>query len=221
MAIMITGNAAYVIGLIGKTVTIRRGFEVVGFNRNNVTNERNTMINNLKEFMEARGFGEESFEDIERATYKYTDCGAWITHDKKKVVGANYIDQFGVEHECEFVRTGITIKATVEPTLESKLSHCKAEGYGYNGYSVGSIVEGVDYDCDTVTITYPFELDEFWKALESVEDQANEIWRNTHGCDKCWDDFHIKTDEYGNVQEFGAWPINEECKTCEGHGTII
>jgi len=152
------------------------------------------MINNLKEFMEARGFGEESFRDIEKNTYKYTDCGAWVVEKKED---REYVSLF--------------LEESMNPRY---YSHAV-------GLTVGSIVEGVDCDCEPVTVTYPFELDEFWKALESVEDQADEMWRNTHGCDKCWDDFHIKTDEYGNVQEFGAWPINEECKTCEGHGTII
>ena len=34
-------------------------------------------VNNLDEFLEQRGFGEETFSQVERATYKYTDCGAW------------------------------------------------------------------------------------------------------------------------------------------------
>ena len=36
-------------------------------------------VNNLKEFIEARGCGEKDFSEVERATYKYTTCGAWIT----------------------------------------------------------------------------------------------------------------------------------------------
>jgi len=49
----------------------------------------------------------------------------------------------------------------------------------------------------------------------STFDKAH-IWKDTHGCDKCWDE-----DEWGNEREFGAWPINPECKTCKGQGTII
>ena len=149
------------------------------------------MINNLKEFIEARGFGEETFKCVERNTYKYTDCGAWIREDVE-VEGEDYVDFLGYEHEAEVSWRGIT---------------------------VGSIVEGVDYDCDPVTVTYPFELDEFWKALQSIEDQANEIWKRTHGCEDCWPDGTC--DEWGNELSFGAWPINKECKTCKGYGTII
>jgi hypothetical protein len=37
------------------------------------------VVNNLKEFLEARGCWEKDFSDVEKATYKYTTCGAWIT----------------------------------------------------------------------------------------------------------------------------------------------
>jgi hypothetical protein len=150
-------------------------------------------INNLKKFIEARGFGEESFKDIERNTYKYTNCGAWIMEETE-----NRVD-YESPHIEEF---------NDAPTYKR-----------HTGLTVGSIVEGADYDCDTVTVSYPFELDEFWEALKAVEDQAGEIWKDTHGCDKCWHE--AQPDEWGNMCEFGAWPINKECKTCEGEGTII
>ena len=150
-------------------------------------------VNNLQEFMEARGFGEESFKDIERNTYKYTDCGAWVQEKTEDRVDyeSPHIEEFNDAPTCKHLI----------------------------GLAVGSIVEGVDYDCDPVTVTYPFELDEFWKALKAVEDQANEIWKRTHGCEDCWPDGTC--DEWCNELSFGAWPINEECKTCEGDGTII
>jgi len=96
----------------------------------------------------------------------------------------------------------------------------------HTGLTVGSIVEGVDYDCDPVTVTYPFELDEFWKALKAVEDQADHIWKDTHGCEDCHPNqgdgrWWPVVNEHGAEVEFGAWPINKECKTCEGEGTII
>ena len=150
------------------------------------------MISNLKEFMEARGFGEESFKDIERNTYKYTDCGAWIMERKE---------------EREYA--SLFVEDAMNPRYYSHAT----------GLTVGSIVEGVDYCCDPITLAYPFELDEFWKALQSVEDQADEIWNSTHGCDECWDEPQL--DEWGNLRKFGAWPINKECKTCEGEGTIL
>lgn len=70
---------------------------------------------------------------------------------------------------------------------------------------IGSIVEGCDYGTDTYTLTYPFEIKEFWDALKAVEDEADSIWESTHGCEDCGLN--------------GA--INLECKTCEGEGVIL
>lgn len=108
-------------------------------------------VNNLEEFIKARRCSEKSFDDIRRNTYKYTNCGAWI--DKTwtgKVEGEDHVDMFGCEHEAEVLWAGIT---------------------------VGSIVEGADYDCQSITLKYPFKIDEFWTALQSVEDEADLIWK--------------------------------------------
>jgi hypothetical protein len=77
------------------------------------------------------------------------------------------------------------------------------------GVAVGSIVEGVDYGTETHTLTYPFEIDAFWSALKEVEDEADEIWKATHGCDDCG----IETDR--------GMAINPDCKTCKGEGAMI
>ena len=119
-------------------------------------------VNNLKEFLEARGCGEKDFSEVKRATYKYTSCGAWIAEENE-------------------------------------------------GILVGSIVEGCDHGTETHTLNYPFEIDCFWKALESVEKEAEEIWNDTHGCKDCGDE----------CVDTGYTPINPECKTCEGEGIII
>tara|TARA_Y100000401_G_scaffold34902_1_gene26045 strand:- start:102 stop:491 length:390 start_codon:yes stop_codon:yes gene_type:complete len=87
------------------------------------------------------------------------------------------------------------------------------------GVRVGSIVEGCDWGTETHELNYPFEIDCFWKALELVEKEAKEIWNDTHGCEDCHD--HPQVDEWGNEREFGAWPINPECKTCNGEGSIL
>lgn len=123
------------------------------------------MINNLKEFIEARGLGETTFQDIERNTYKYTNCGAWIVHSRPAYSGRGTL-------------------------------------------TVGSIVEGAE-DCTPIIIAYPFAIDDFWSALQKVEDEAEEIWKYTHGCDDCG----IETDR--------GMAINPKCKTCKGEGVIV
>ena len=120
------------------------------------------IVNNIEEFIKARKCSEKDFQDVVRNTYKYTDCGAWITRD-------------------------------------------------FTSITVGSIVEGVDWDTDTYTLQFPFKIQEFWDMLQSVEDEANEIWKDTHGCDDCGIEH----------PEWGTQMINLECKTCKGEGIII
>ena len=79
------------------------------------------------------------------------------------------------------------------------------------GVGLGSIVEGVDEGTQTYELNFPFSIDQFQDALQSVEDEAQEIWNATHGCEDCGDE----------CVDTGYTPINPECKTCEGFGTII
>ena len=80
------------------------------------------------------------------------------------------------------------------------------------GVTLGSIVEGVDEGTQTPTLNYPFTIDQFQDALQSVEDEADEIWKATHGCEDCHDE---------PLWTGKAWPINPDCKTCRGEGVII
>ena len=79
------------------------------------------------------------------------------------------------------------------------------------GITVGSIIEGVDWGVVPIKLNYPFQIKEFWNALDEVEKEAKEIWNDTHGCDDC-DMEH---------PEYGTQMINPNCKTCEGEGVII
>lgn len=128
-----------------------------------------SIINNVTEFLEARNLGEDSIEQVQRNTFKFTSCGAWLA-----------------EHE--------------------------------NGISVGSIVEGCDQGTLTHDLTFPFQIDSFWEALGEVEKEADQIWNDTHGCEDCHPQGYV--DEYGEG-EFGNWPINPDCKECEGEGACI
>jgi hypothetical protein len=157
-------------------------------------------VNNLKQFIEARGFGEESFEDIERNTYKYTDCGAWIQEKTEDRV------DYESPHIEEF---------NDAPTYEHPI-----------GLTVGSIVEGVDYDCTPVTVTYPFELDEFWQALQAVEDQVVRILEEQEREQQVeqhviisWQDRHERIrsiadelDAYLERMQQDPWAMGERCR---------
>ena len=78
------------------------------------------------------------------------------------------------------------------------------------GVVVGTIVEGVDQCPAAIRIPFPFEIDEFWNALTTIDSQADEIWRDTHGCPDCWPGYD------GN-----ECAINPHCETCGGEGVIL
>ncbi len=120
-------------------------------------------VNNTKEFTVALHADDVHHSDVEKAIYKYTNCGAWITH------------------------TDISVR-------------------------IGSNVDGVDQVTDVMVLFYPFEMEKFWEEWDKIENQAEEIWNKTHGCEDC-----------GIVSEFdeGLHAINPECKTCKGEGIII
>jgi hypothetical protein len=91
---------------------------------------------------------------------------------------------------------------------------------------VGSIVEGVDYGTDNIEIDAkqsdedPAEYRKrFYAALSEVEQEAESIWNDTHGCESCvayWTDQGLDIDDSG-----GLVPVYKYCPDCQGSGTII
>jgi len=209
------------------------------------------MVDNLKEFLKARLFNEETFAEVKRITYRSTDCGAWITEEIvdgdsrcKSDLQKQYDDAIDdlnkiynnldsdtkkqVEKLDEEFWRGLHLgfmqwANDVRPNSFSKSQINLALGRLKKGeekdiwptetigVTVGSIVEGVDWGTTPHTLRYPFEIQDFWDALQAVEDEANEIWYDTHGCDDCGT----------KHPEWGTQMINSECKTCKGEGVII
>ena len=80
-----------------------------------------------------------------------------------------------------------------------------------HGVMIGSIVEGVDGDgTEYHTLTFPFTMKKFWETLQAVEDEADLIWHQTHGCPQCPED-----------PESGMHIIDPECPNCHGNGVIL
>ena len=81
---------------------------------------------------------------------------------------------------------------------------------------LGSIVEGVDECTDVHELKFGnFTMNDFWSAIEEIENQANEIWNRTHGCEDCYPEYK------NDFEKEGINLINPECKSCEGAGIII
>ena len=99
--------------------------------------------------------------------YKYTDCGAWITHNAE-------------------------------------------------GVCVGATVEGCDSETQPIQVNYPFTVEEYYRALQSVESEATMLWLETHGCEGCAAHWGIWEDEIGEFCE-----VFSGCKECNGEGITI
>lgn len=82
---------------------------------------------------------------------------------------------------------------------------------GRAGIGTGSIVEGVDRVTDIQELAFPFTEKQLWDALQRVEEQAEKIWDETHGCEACSEE----------DPETGYRQVNPECKACGGHGEVI
>jgi hypothetical protein len=75
---------------------------------------------------------------------------------------------------------------------------------------IGSIVEGVDWGTQDHVLNWPFTVKDVRRAMKDVEDEADEIWRDTHGCDECVPS-----------QYDGYRTITPGCPGCSGEGIII
>lgn len=112
----------------------------------------------------------------------------------------------------------ISGESTTEKKAQELISHyaykytnCGAwASFSKDGVKVGSIIEGCDIYTQTYLLEYPFTKKEYFEALDMVENEASEIWIETHGCEDC-----------GDENEIGYISINPRCKTCKGEGTIL
>jgi hypothetical protein len=72
------------------------------------------------------------------------------------------------------------------------------------------------------TLTIAEIKNQFWNAVSEVNEQAQEIWLNTHGCEGCekmWGIDPMDPATYLNDSPYT--PVHPDCKECEGGGIII
>ena len=93
-----------------------------------------------------------------------------------------------------------------------------ADKFATQGVYIGGYCEEPDVDIQPEILQFPFTEDEFWKAAERADNAGCAEGDQTHGCEDCWPDGYCD-----DLQElaFGCWPINPECKSCEGEGCIL
>ena len=158
--------------------------------------------------------------DLYRKVYKYGSCG----------------------HSIGFAIYGVWEDADPEAydPAETRNFYCddlrqfgtwqdmENDGYYIMGIYVGSIVEGVDQDCETLYVDWaqcdkePDELaKEFWSACDQVANEANDIWMQTHGCDTCREHWNAEQNGFYGFSEYDDCPVWTECPDCEGSGIVI
>jgi hypothetical protein len=157
----------------------------------------------------------ESPAELYRQVYKYTSCGAYlsVTIEYTKVSGTCF-DDYHEQIEQK------TINCDDLPLLGT-WQDMDQRGELVVSFTVGSIVEGVDYGTEDIEVISN-QLEEepkefrkrFDKALEEVEKEAESIWNETHGCESCANHWGIDLNE-----EFS--PIWTDCPDCKGSGTTL
>lgn len=156
----------------------------------------------------------DSIGELYRTTYKYTSCGpaigALITYIREPTVEG--FDQWdGPDEITEWFYCSDLYKFGTWAEMNE-------QGARVDAIKVSSIVEGVDEGTETIEIPCehfdmePEELrKQYWDAVEATNAEAHSIWNETHGCEDCFPD----------TGEYELTPINPDCKTCGGQGTII
>jgi len=79
---------------------------------------------------------------------------------------------------------------------------------------------GWNGECEGHSLSFPFTAKQFWAAYVAADQDGVDAWNNSHGCEKCWNEENTPCTDFG-LRECGDWPINPECKKCEGHGEIL
>ena len=175
-----------------------------------------------KVFPDSKGLG-----DLYRQTYKYTACGPWLSARIQyiKVLEPDGFDEYPHEQEVvEWFHSDDLYRLGSWSDMDSN-------GVLVTALMVGSIVEGVDHGTDEHEIEVK-QLDEepavfarrFYKAVKEVNDEANSIWNDTHGCETCakhWYSEGWEEGEYGRFEgNDGMTPVWKDCPDCGGFGSI-
>ena len=136
---------------------------------------------------------EGSLGELYRTVYKYTACGPSL--GVRLTTGETYYCSDLYEISIDAVRSGEV--AIVE-------------------VYISSIVEGVDGETGTEVLCPGATPDQFWAAVQRIDEEADAIWKETHGCEKCAAHWGVEFDA-----EVGAIPVWSDCPGCDGAGIVI
>jgi hypothetical protein len=160
--------------------------------------------------------------ELYRQVYKYTSCGAYMSAQIQyfKTIEPDGFNEFPFDQlVSEWVHCGELRRLGTWKEMDQ-------QGVLVTALLVGSIVEGVDEGTDNIEVEAK-QLEEtpseyrsrFYVALQEVEQQADCIWNDTHGCESCaahWTDQGLDIDDSG-----GIVPVYKYCPDCNGTGIAI
>ena len=159
----------------------------------------------------------DSPSELYRQAYKYTSCGAYLSVQIQyyKTIEPDGFNEFPFDQlVSEWVDCGELSRLGTWKDMDQ-------QGMLVTSLLVGSIVEGVDYGTDNIEVDAkqteedPSEYRKrFDAALIEVEQQADSIWNDTHGCEACAEHWGINLDDEMS-------PIWTECPDCDGTGSVI
>lgn len=160
--------------------------------------------------------------EMMRRLYKYTDCGAsggLLVEGTVHVASSSdpYAEAGGRQWLYSHEAGSLGSWNDVEAAGLSVLAVC-----------VSSIVEGIDATTSTVEVraedcTDAADFDLRWDAaIEQVEQEANDLWNDTHGCAWCSGLREVPedADPYCGPGDLGG-KVNPNCTACDGCGVSI
>lgn len=171
----------------------------------------------------------DSLHELYRLTYKYTDCGPWLS------ALVEYYEIIEPDGFNDYPSDKLVSKWVHSDELHTlgTWKTMQERGILLRSLMVGSIVEGVDECTDNYEIPcQPDVLEKeerqedegdlantlkrmFDRAVEAVDIEAESIWHDTHGCDTCAK--HWGKEE-GCDGDTNIWL---DCPECHGDGAII
>lgn len=149
-----------------------------------------------------------------RTTYKYTDCGPsvglhvlWPNEGDEPTPRWLYCDDLhGLGTFAQMSEAGVEVV----------------------GLLVSSIVEGTDAEVPARTLEDVgafVDAAAFWEAWDAlvaeVDADADDIWKDTHGCEDCLAHWDVECPEASLDYESGNCPVWSECPACGGHGEAV
>ena len=144
------------------------------------------MASHLQALLDERG--DEGFARMNRSLYRYTVCGAYLG---LRLWGGEFV--WSHDKRLPTIRPG-----------------------DVQSIGVGTIVEGTDAAPEMEwldLLTYAEDEDasrliaDFDAAVQRIEDAAQDIWNETHGCDEC--------------VKHGGTAVDPNCPSCGGEGVAI